>query len=277
MEWVITIVSVIIALASLIYTIIYNRKQRMIVEREISKKRYLESALSNLNGVIQSLKLIKIPCLCDLDSLLDSSFEDTYLDADTIVSEILKAGLETKKKKINLDVSYRLRELGKRGEENSKTTPRIIEKFNKLDLEWFFNLLHSDKVFLLESNIKIQDYERRISNELSFDGFIFIIYELIQAKEKLFKYEDVYESISSDCLDNLNQLIKEVAEEIFKTISKPKTIQIDLNEFSIIDELMRFLIEKILNYSVLAQKLSKISDILSELTKVRKELFLKIE
>jgi len=260
-----------VALVSLIYAI----KQRNIVKREISRKRYLESALSNLNEVIQSLKLIKIPCLSDLDGLR-GEFEDTLFDAEVIVSEILRASFETKKKKINLDISYRLFDLGERSKKSSEIAPRVIENFDELEPKWFFDLLHSDKAFILESNTKIQGYERKICNELSFTEFKFFIYKLIRAKQKLSKYEEVYESISPNCLNNLNRLIKEVTEEIFKTISKPKTVQIDLDKFSTTDEIMKFLIEEVLNYSTLTQKLSRISEIISELTEARKELFLKV-
>ena len=260
-----------IALVSLIYAI----KQRNIVKKEISRKRYLESALSNLNEVIEPLKDMKVSPLSDIDSLAEE-LEDTYFDAEVIASEIIKASFETKKKKVNLAVSYRLR-LWERDKKSSEKTSRVIEKFDEMSPEWLFNLFHSDKPsFFVESRTTIQGYKKRVDNELDFSDFYSLICWLIEAKKKLSKYEEVYESISPNCLKNLNQLIKEGIEEIFKTISKPKTIQIDVDKFSTIDEIIEFLIEEVLNYSTLARKLSRISEIISELTEVRKELFLKI-
>lgn len=260
-----------IALVSLIYAI----KQRNIVKREISRKRYLESALSNLNEVIEPLKDMKISPLSDIDSLAEE-LEDTYINAQTVTSEIIMASFETKKRKVNLAVSYRLR-LWERDKKPSEKTSRVIEKFDEMSHEWLFDLFHSDKTgFFVESRTTIQGYKKRVDNELDFSDFDFLIRWLIEAKKKLSKYEEVYESISPNCLKNLNQLIKEGIEEIFKTISKPKTIQIDLDKFSTIDEIIEFLIEEVLNYSTLARKLSRISEIISELTEVRKELFLKI-
>jgi len=260
-----------IALVSLIYAI----KQRNILKREISRKRYLESALSNLNKVIESLKDIKIPPLSNIDSLAEE-LVDSYFAAETITSEVIMASFETKKKKVNLAASYRLI-LWERDKKSSEKTSRVIEKFDEMSPEWLFNLFHSDKTsFFVESCTTIQGYEKRAVNELDFSYFIFSIIRLIEAKKNLSKYEEVYESICPNCLKNLNQLIKEVIEEFFKTISKPKTIQIDLDKFSTIHEIIEFLIEEVLNYSTLTQKLSRIPEIISELTEVRKELFLKI-
>ena len=56
----------------------------------------------------------------------------------------------------------------------------------------------------------------------------------------------------------------------------PKSIEIDLDDFTETNETIRYLVEKILNYSRIADEFSKVSELISELTRARKELFLKI-
>jgi hypothetical protein len=57
----------------------------------------------------------------------------------------------------------------------------------------------------------------------------------------------------------------------------PRTVEIDLKEFSKTDDITKHLIDTLLDYTHISEKLSQgISELDSKLTKARKELFLKI-
>ena len=267
------VVPTVIAIVSLYYAI----KQRSIVKREISKKRYLESALSNLNEVIKSLRDIDVPNIQTLNENYDpyDTWGDVCNDGYSLISDILRASLELKKKKIILEVSYYIRDYGERGKPGSSKHERIIQNFNELDTKWFIDFLGVDRAFSVKSETRITDFERTRLNDIGFSGFEWNIEILKKAAETLSSYEEVYETVSPDSVKKVNQLFEDIAKEIFKTICKPKRIEIDLNKFAEADEILRYLIEEILNFSYIAEENSKVSELISELIRARKELFLK--
>jgi len=197
-------------------------------------------------------------------------------DAYTIISDILRTSLKLKKKKIVLEVSYYIRDLGQRDDPKTSGQERIIQNFEELTSEWFVNLFRQNRFFLVKSETRIADFERVRFNELGFHGFTLDIEVLNEAVETLSSYEEVYESVTPDSIKKVNQLFEDITREIFKVICKPKRIVIHLDKFNESDEMLRYLFEEILNYSPIAKKFSKVTELISELTNARKELFLKI-
>jgi hypothetical protein len=133
-----------------------------------------------------------------------------------------------------------------------------------------------DKGLILHSDIKIQNFERQLSNDIGLNRWIGLLSNLRNARRKLAEFEDVYNSISPDCVKKLDKLIKEIGEAVFATFSTPKRLEIDLDEITGTDELERLLIEKTMNYSEINKKFLGVSEIVSNLTETRKQLFLKI-
>lgn len=252
-------VTTIITLVSLAYAI----KQRNVVKREISKKRYLEDAQKNLNEAITLLRDINIPNIRS-SHLSYEEMQDTFHDAFTMTNEILRASFDLKSKNIVLDVSYFIKSTGEQ--------ERSPEQF---DLRSFIALLRTNGV-RIDSESNISNFQRFLLNDLNFGIVVWSLGDLNKATERLLRYEEVYESISPDSIAELNALYEKVAEEILMTIHKPKHLEIKLDSFSTTEEIMIYLFEEILNYSHIAQMFSKVADVISDLTQARKELFLKI-
>jgi hypothetical protein len=268
-EWVIPTA---IAVASLLYA----AKQRNVVKREILKKRYLENALSNLNEAIKSLKKISVPSISTLSYDLDDAWGDYYRDAYTLVSEILRASFELKKKKIVIDVSYSMTGLRETDKSESDKEERK-RNFDDLEPKWFVDYLRSRKGgWRICSETEIPDFERWLGNELELDMFRWDVNTLLVAIEQLSNFDEVYETVSPNTVMKAKQLFEEIAEAIFSTAAESKRIEIDLDKFSKAGEVIKYLYEKILNYSHIAEKFSRVSDLISELGETRKELFLKI-
>jgi len=252
------VVPTIIALVSLAYAV----KQRNVVRREISKKRYLESALSNLNATINSLKAIQN---------LMTSFENTdeWSESQYVASDVLTASYDLKKKKVALEVSYELVEFVE------KDKIRRIQNLDEYTPEWFSDFV-KEKDFFLSVDTETSSLGGPIQNAITLSEFRHAIKGLIQTKQNLSTFEEVYENVAPDSVKRFNHLFEEVSAEIFKTIYKPKRIEIDLNKFSETHEIAKYLFEEILGYSHIAERFSKISQLISELERARKELFLKI-
>ena len=266
------VVPSIIALGSLYYAI----KQRSLVKGEISKKRYLESALSNLNEAIKSLRSINIPRISSLGGGYDLSdaWADVSFCAYSVCSEIFRASFELKKKKIPVEVSYSIRDLGVRPK--FETAAKTIENFDGLDLQWFIDFLQPNRAYMITSHPRISNFEQFTVNDIDFGGFERGIDNLKKALEALLPYEEVFETVSPNSVKKTTELFEELAEEIFKTFSRSKTIEINLEKFGEMNGIIRYLIEQTLNYSRIAEKFSKVSEVISELIEARKELFLKI-
>lgn len=270
LKWV---VPTLIAFGSLIYAI----KQRNIVKKEISKKRYLEDALSNLKEAIGYLERIKMPNLSTDSNLMEEVSEDNSNNLDILISEILKASFELKKTKFKLTVSYELTEYGKEGEFYLEKDVRRIRDFSGLSHEYFIDLIKTDGMFYLETDTNIPDYQREVGNEITFDDFTWSLEFIWKAINTLSKYEEVYDSISPDSVKNAKRLVEEISSEILQVISTPKEISVDLNKFSKTQEIARYLFENSLNYSPIAHKISEgVSSLISNLTEIRRQLFLKI-
>lgn len=265
-------VPTVIALASLIYVI----KQRNVVKSALSKKRYLESALSNLNGAIESLRNINITH--NLNSI--ESYEvwgDTTNDVVSLVADILRASFNLKTKNIVLDVSYYAE--GQRKEQTGFTSTFKGGGegfFGVEEAQTFVDTLRTYSV-RIDSKTSIANFERFWrGNDLSFSILMSGFEELKEAKEKLLAYEEVYESLCPHVIRKLNQIIDNIAEGILEAIRKSKHIELDLQEFSEVRGIMIYLLEEILQYSKIAKEFSEVSELISELTEARKELFLKI-
>ena len=270
LKWV---VPTLIALGSLIYAI----KQRNIVKKEISKKRYLENALSNLKEAIGYLEWIKMPNLSTDSDLKEEVGEDNSNNLNVLISEILKASFELKKTKFKLTVSYELTNFGKNGKFYSEKDVRKIRDFSELSHEYLIDLIKSGGMFRIETDTDIPDYQREIVNEIEFNDFTYTLEFIRRAINKLSKYEEVYDSISPDSVKKAERLVEEISSEILQVISTPKEISVDLSKFSKTNEIARYLFENSLNYSPIAHKISEgVSSLVSNLTEVRRELFLKI-
>ncbi len=267
------VVSTFIALASLAYAI----KQRNVVQKEMSKRRYFESALSNLNEAINSLRSIDSPNILRLNEGYET-WGDTYNDSFTLAVEVLRASFELEKKKIPLEVSYRIEHFWERDKPPDSLANhkiRIIENLDKFDARWFIDYFRVN-VISVKAKMNIPNFERFWENELNFSLITRGLSQLIESAKSLLSYEEVFESISPDSVRRINQLYEEIAEEIFKTICVSKSLVIDLNKFRETNQLMKYLIEEILNYSYISEKFSKLNELISELADARKELFLKI-
>jgi hypothetical protein len=270
LKWV---VPTLIALGSLIYAI----KQRNIVKKEISKKRYLENALSNLKEAIGYLERIKMPNLSTDSDLKEEVGEDNSNNLNVLISEILKASFELKKTKFKLTVSYELTDYGKNAKLYSEKDVRKIRDFGELSHEYLIDLIKSGGMFYIETDTDIPDYQREIVNEIDFNDFKFSLEFIWKAINILSKYEEVYNSISPDSVKNAKRLVEEISSEILQVISTPKEISVDLSKFSKTKEIARYLFENSLNYSPIAHKISEgVSSLVSNLTEVRRQLFLKI-
>lgn len=262
------VVPTVIALVSLAYAI----KQRSVVKREISKKRYLEEALSNLNQAIASLKAIQQDI-----TVSDEDSGEKWCDSETIVMDIFRASFDLKKKKITLKVSYVVQDLGERDKPYSESNVREFKNLDIYESQWLVDLVgKTNKAITVESKTQIVDFRRASLNDLSFFKFVRAAQHLIEIEKALSSFEEVYESVSSDSMKKASQLSQEVVEEIFEVVAKPKNIEIDLESFSETHEIAKYLLEEILNYSHITETFSKVSEIVSELEKARKELFLKI-
>jgi len=262
-----------IALISLIYAM----KQRNIVKKEIAKKRYLENAQVNLNEAIQHLRNINLPRLSDPNCNITENFEDEYNDASLIVNELLQANFESKRRRFTLKVSYELFDLGQSDKEYSERETKRISDFSKSNPELLIDLLKSNRTFYINSETDILDFQRKSGNSIGFGLIVLSIEALWFAIEKLSAYEEVYDTVCPSIVKKANHLLEETTEEVFNVISKSKTIEIDLKEFSRTEDILEHLIDRYLNYNVISEKLSQgISELDSKLTEARKELFLRI-
>jgi hypothetical protein len=267
--------SAIIALASLVYAI----KQRQVIKSEIKKKRYLENAQTNLTKAIDHLRSIILPDLTDSNCDLYESLGDDYNDVSVIINQILYAGLESKRTKFTLEVSYELTDYGELHSE--KREERIINDFSqwnpKLLADTLIDLFKRDTTFSIKSETVIPDYERRVVNEISFRVFTWELEQLRLAIDKLTNYEEVYETVCPDIIKTATRIFEEISKEIFNVISEPKKVEVDLAKFSKVDDIIRYLFETYLNYNHISEKFSKgISELDSKLTEARKQLFLRI-
>ncbi len=263
----------IIAVVSLFYAI----KQRNLVKKEITKKKYLESAQTNLSEAIQHLRNVRLPNLSDLNYDLQENLEDIYIDASIIVEDFLRAYFESKKTHFTLRVSYELNDLGASGKPYSENETRRISDFSQSSPKLLVDLLRSDRSFCINSETDILDVQRRVGNSPGFDPLEWGLRGLWFALSKLSAYEEVYDTVCPNVVKQANQLLEETAEQVFKAISVPRTVEIDLKEFSKTDDIIKRLIDTLLNYTHISEKLSQgISELDSKLTEARKELFLKI-
>ena len=265
LKWV---VPTLIAVISLVYVI----KQRNVVKKEISRKRYLENALSNLNAVIESLRSIRI---LDVKKSNDyEEWEDTATDIYALTSELLIASFDLKTKKILMNISYTAeaweKSLKKSKVGEIKTTPLGLN-----NLESFLNVLRSSFV-VIETEVNIGNAERRSTNSPDFNHVNCDAKILADALEALNRFEEVYESLSPYCVNNVKQVFEQVATEIFLTVNQPKTIELELTKFQSSDEISEHLCKEILNYPRIADKLSKVSELISDLIEARTELFKKV-
>jgi len=269
LRWVIPIV---ISLGSLIYAV----KQRNIVKKEISKKGYLENAITCLSAVIHQLEKIEVPNLSALWEDVKAYYskypqwENACFGTYLLATDILRASFNMKTKKIDMEVEY-IVSIQDRSEGAKK-----VSNLNEFEPKWFIDLTHSNKKFSVTCNTNIKNYKRDTDGEPEFDVFEDIIILLKKSQNLLLDYEEVYEMVSPNLFKKVNCFVEDVTKEIFKVIRKPKHIELDLNEFADSEEIKSYVFEEILNYSQLASKFSKISEVVSELVETRKELFLKI-
>jgi len=262
------VVPTVMALVSLAYAM----KQRNVIKTEISKKRYLESALFHLNGAIASLKRAQGVTFDEEDS-------DDFLQAKMLIWNILEASFDLRKRKLSLDVSYRILDLGETNKPYGERDTSVIRNLDEHDSSWFVNLWIKSlgkRTLVLESDTRIVGYERASTYECWFGEFGVFVGNLTDAKRSLSRFEEVYESFAPNSIKEITKLLKEVLERIFEVSFKPKRIEIDLDKFSTTDEVLNYFFEEITNYSSIVGKAPKISEIVSELEKARKELFLKI-
>jgi hypothetical protein len=265
-------VPTIIALVSLAYAI----KQRKVVKKEIAKKSYLESAQTNLSEAIQRLREVELPSLSDPNCDLMADFEDIYFDTNTIVEDLLRAYFESKKTQFTLKVSFELVDFGETDKSYSERNTRKFNDFSQSSPKLLIDLSKSGS-FCIYSETDILDVQRRLGNSPSFDPFVWSFYALRFALSKLSEYEEVYETVCPSVVKQANQLLEGTVEQVFKVISVPRTVEIDLKEFSKTDDITKHLIDTLLDYTHISEKLSQgISELDSKLTKARKELFLKI-
>ena len=190
--------------------------------------------------------------------------------------ELLKASFELRTKKITLNVTYVIHyhsEVDRADKEKHVT--KEISDFSSFSVDWFIKFFHTHHPPIY-SKVEIHNYEQKWWNDFDFYFLTMGLRDLDDAKRKLLVYEEVYENFSPDSISNINDVFEEIAKEIFMFIRTSKKIEINLDDFSTVDEIMEYLFEKLVNYSCIQRKFSKIGEIISELTKARKELFLKI-
>ena len=278
MDLVLEILKLIIPTAIALASLVYAAKQRNMVKNEISKKRYLESAQSNLNEAISDLKSIAADSMSDLNCDLDEALgPDNRVNVDAIVNDVLKASFETTKKRMTLSVSYELTDCGARTKPYSEKEPEKITDFSNLSSKLLIDLIKSDRTFWIQSTTVIPHFERRLANEIEFDVSSWGLVNLWRVICRLSKFEEVYDTVCPNIVKRANQLLEITAEEIFKVISESKKVEVDLEKFSKTDDLAKYLVETFLNYSHIYGNFSKgISDLIHSLTEARKELFLRL-
>jgi len=264
------VVPTIIALISLAYVM----KQRSLVKEELSKKRYLENAQSNLNEAIKSLRQVSMPNIRDISEGYEI-FGDIYNDLMMMLGEILRANFNLNKKEIPLEVSYELRALRERGKPSSEGEKKEITNFENLDPQWFINFCRTH-TFYVACYPRIRDFEQVWNVMLTFSRMEWNLHSLAEAMDTLLNYEEVYETVSPDSVKKVKRLFEETSTDMFNVIRKPKSIDVDLSKFSETDEILRYLCEQILDYSHMAEKFSQVTDLIEELVEARRELFLKI-
>lgn len=263
------VVPTIIALISLAYVM----KQRSVVKEELSKKRYLENAQSNLNEAIKSLRQVGMPNIRDIHEGYET-FGDVYNDFMMVLGEILRANFNLKRKEIHLEVSYELRDLGERSKLSSGSETKEITNFENLDPQWFINFSRTH-TFYVNCYPRIRDFEQ-VWNVMLSSHADWNLGLLAEAMDTLLNYEEVYETVSPDSVKKVKRVFEEISTDMFNVFRKPKSIDVDLSRFSETDEILICLFEQILNYSHIAEKFSQVTDLIDELVEIRKELFLKI-
>jgi hypothetical protein len=273
------LVAILIALSSATISLVslsYAAKQRNIVKHELVKKHYLENAQTNLTEVIERLRKTELPKIdetCDLRETIG----DSYWDANVLTQQILIASFESKKTKIMLEVSYELKDYGKTGELDSEAKTKTTSDFSQSSPKLLYDLFKLDRAFSIESNTVIPDYQRNLGNEIHLDLLEWGLRNLVFAIDKLTNYEEVYETVSANIMKFAIHLLEETTKEVFKVISEPKKVEVDLRKFSRADDITKYLFETYLNYGHISKMLSQgISELDSKLTEARKELFLRI-
>lgn len=276
LDLIIDILKLVVPTVIAVVSLVYAMKQRNIVKREISKKRYLENAQTNLSEAVNHLKNIDIPDLLALWKDVRAHYskygewENACFGTYLLTVDILRASFKLKANKIGMEVEYHVHD---RERSEGESPIRSLDEFEP---QWLVDFFRSNKRFSIECETRINDYERDTNGEPDFSVFEHAIRLLNKSVETLSSYEEVYETISPDSVKKVNRFFEDMAKEIFKVICKPRRIEIDLKKFAEADEITRYIFEEILDYSRIASKFSKVSEVISELAKVRKELFLKI-
>ena len=271
LDLIIEILKLVVPTVIAVFSLYYAIRQRGVVKREISKKRYLERALSNLNETLKTIE--RLP-----DRIkLDDEDSDEWGEAKFLADDILRASFEMKKRQIRLNITYLLEDWGKKGEKMPHLTPRIPlpDKFEPL---WLANFLlrNRDKAIWLETETEIIGFERPSANSPDSVAFLFVLKALIDAIDKLSTFEEVYDSLVLNSVENIRQIYATLSEELLKTIWKNKQVEINLDNFKNAKQVERFLLEEITSYSKLIKKFSEVSEVVSVLKEVRKELFSKV-
>lgn len=277
MDWLIDLVKWLIPTIIAIIGVAFGILQRKIAKEEISKKRHLESALTNLNNVIEIIE--------GLPARIEFHEEsNVFMDTEVVIDDILRASLTAKKKVVSLEVSYFVEDHGDPNIPIDKRYPyKKISLPKEYDPDWLLNVLIEKGWWLRGGRIKIstrteiKGYTRKVINSPDPDDFLRVLHHLLEAENKLLMYEEVYETLAYHSLNEIKQVYKEIGRTLFELIRKEKRrIKVDLDKLNNIEEMREFLWEQILNYSGLRSHVLKTSKVISSLKKARKELFLKL-
>lgn len=259
------IVPIIVAVVALVYVI----KQRGVVKKELLRKKYLENALTNLKESIKILKKAKIIGESENNVETDSWEDEEMSDAALTLRDFAKGT-----KKTTLFISYRF---GIISEKDNIFKVKAIRDLNADGKNQLVYTLHdtSEKGFLISAEIGLEKYEELIAS-IPLYCFEKFLNRITKVMEKLLLYEEIYESINPNSIDNLRQFLDETACLILKVLRNKKTVEVDSEKLSTTKEVIQFLNKNLVNYSKFAIRLTKLSEILADLEDMCKQLFLKI-
>lgn len=273
MEWLIDLLKWLVPTIVAIIGVVFGIMQRKTAKEELSKKRRLENALTNLNDIIKVIE--ELPSIIEFDRE-----SDVISDLENVVVEILTASLNTKKKIINLKISYDVEDFGDPKIPFDKRYPfKKISVPKEYDPNWLLDVLKDKGIarIHLRTQTKIKGYTRLWANSPDPNDFLWVLHHLLESMNKLSLYEEVYETLADRSLDEVEQISEQIGKTLFELIYQGKKyVKIDLNKLDHSEKIEEYLMEQILNYSELKKQVLKASMIASSLKKARKELFLRL-
>ncbi len=269
MDWLIELLKWLIPTIIAVIGIVFGIMQRKIAKKEISKKRHLQKALSNLSDVIEIAE--SLPTWIEFDRT-----SDIVNDTDTLINDILRASFATKKKRLNLEISYFVIDYGDTNTPFDKRyTSKEFSLQKKHNQDWLSNILTKEgRRIRIYTETEIKDYSRYWGNSPDFNAFVWAFRRLLEITNKLSAYEEVYETLACNSLNEFRDTSTELGKALSGLMQQEKRlIEINLDALEDFEMMRDYLWDQIFDYSNLKKIVVKTSGMVPALKKARKELF----